>query len=78
MRVQNAGLTVAGESAWVVSASGQLVRVRLADGQVRGSLRYTLAHCFSAPAVAGDTLVVGDQDGVVHGIRLPADPGSCG
>ena len=26
----------------------------------------------------GDTLVTGDQDGVVHGIRLPAGPGSCG
>jgi len=78
VRVQNAGLAVAGDSAWVVSASGRLVRVRLADGQVRSSLRYTLAHCFSPPAVAGDTLVVGDQDGVVHGIRLPAGPGSCG
>jgi 3',5'-cyclic AMP phosphodiesterase CpdA len=63
-------------AAGVVSASGQLVRVRLADGQVGGSLRYTLAHCFSAPAVAGGTLVVGDQDGIVHGIRLPAGPGS--
>jgi outer membrane protein assembly factor BamB len=78
VRVQNAGLAVAGDSAWAVSASGQLVRVRLADGHARGSLRYTLAHCFSAPAVAGDTLVVGDQDGMVHGIRLPAGPGSCG
>ena len=71
VRVQNAGLAVAGDSAWVVSASGWLVRVRLADGHVRGSLRYALAHCFSAPAVTGDTLVAGDQDGVVHGIRLP-------
>ena len=70
VRVQNAGLAVAGDSAWVVSASGLLVRVRLADGQVRGSLRYTLAHCFSAPVVIGDMLVAGDQDGVVHGIRL--------
>ena len=72
VRVLNAGLAVAGDSAWVVSACGLLVRVRLADGHVRGSLRYTPAHCFSAPAVTGDTLVVGDQDGVVHGIRLPA------
>ena len=78
VRVLNAGLAVAGDSAWVVSASGLLVRVRLADGHVRGSLRYTPARCFSAPAVTGDTLVVGDQDGVVHGIRLPAGPGSCG
>ena len=78
VRVQNAGLAVAGDSAWVVSASGLLVRVRLADGQVRGLLRYALAHCFSAPVVTGGTLVTGDQDGVVHGIRLPAGPGSCG
>ena len=27
--------------------------------------------------VVGDILVAGDQDGRVHGIRLPADPGSC-
>ena len=72
--VQNAGLAVAGDSAWVVSADGRLVRVRLADGQEQGSVRYTLAQCFSAPAVAGDTLVTGDQDGVVHGLRLPAGP----
>ena len=78
VRVLNAGLAVARDSAWVVSGSGLLVRVRLADGHVRGSLRYTPAQCFSAPAVTGDTLVVGDQDGVVHGIRLPAGPGSCG
>jgi hypothetical protein len=78
MRVQNAGLAVAGDSAWVVSASGLLVRVRLADGQVRGSLRCTRAQCFSAPAVTGDILVMGDQDGMVHGIRLPAGPGSSG
>jgi outer membrane protein assembly factor BamB len=78
VRVLNAGLAVAGDSAWVVSACGLLVRVQLADGHVRGSLRYTAARCFSAPAVTGDTLVVGDQDGVVHGIRLPAGPGSCG
>jgi hypothetical protein len=69
--VQNAGLAVAGDSAWVVSADGRLVRVRLADGRELGSVRYSLAQCYSAPAVAGDTLVAGDQDGVVHGLRLP-------
>ena len=73
--VQNAGLAVAGDSAWVVTADGRLVRVRLADGRDQGAVRYTLAQCFSAPAVAGDTLVAGDQDGVVHGLRLPADRG---
>jgi outer membrane protein assembly factor BamB/predicted phosphodiesterase len=76
--VQNAGLAVAGDSAWVVSADGRLVRVRLADGREQGSVRYTLAQCYSAPAVAGDTLVAGDQDGMVHGLRLPAGPGPCG
>jgi outer membrane protein assembly factor BamB len=76
--VQNAGLAVAGNSAWVVSADGRLVRVRLADGQEQGSVRFTRAQCFSAPAVAGDTLVAGDQDGVVHGLRLPADPAHYG
>ena len=73
--VQNAGLAVAGDSAWVVTADGRLVRVRLADGREQGAVRYTLAQCFSAPAVTGDTLVAGDQDGVVHGLRLPADRG---
>jgi hypothetical protein len=53
-----------------MSAAGRLVRVRLADGREQGSVRYTLAQCYSAPAVIGDTLVTGDQDGVVHGIRL--------
>ena len=78
VHVQNAGLAVDGASAWVVSASGRLVRVRLADGRLQGSLRYTRAQCYSAPAVVGDMLVTGDQDGVVHGIRLPAGPGSAG
>ena len=70
--VQNAGLAVAGDSAWVATADGRLVRVRLADGREQGAVRYTLAQCFSAPAVTGDTLVAGDQGGVVHGLRLPA------
>jgi len=74
VRVQNAGLAVTGDSAWVVSEGGSLVRVRLADGQEQGSARFTLARCFSAPAVVGDILIAGDQDGLVHGIRLPPDP----
>jgi outer membrane protein assembly factor BamB/predicted phosphodiesterase len=76
--VQNAGLAVAGDSAWVVTADGRLVRVRLADGREQGAVRYTVAQCFSAPAVTGDTLVAGDQGGVVHGLRLPAGPGPSG
>ena len=69
-RMQNAGLAVAGDSAWAVSASGRLVRVRLADGDIAGSVRLTRAHCYSAPAVVGDILIAGDQDGLVHGVRL--------
>ena len=69
-RLQNAGLAVAGDSAWAVSAAGWLVRVRLADGDIAGSVRLTQAGCYSAPAVVGDTLITGDQDGLVHGIRL--------
>jgi outer membrane protein assembly factor BamB/predicted phosphodiesterase len=69
-RVQNAGLAVAGDSAWVVSEAGWLVQVRLAGGELAGSVRFTQAHCYSAPAVVGDTLITGDQDGLVHGIRL--------
>jgi len=71
MRVQNAGLAVAGDSAWVVSEHGRLIQVRLADGREQGSVRYALAGCYCAPAVVGVTLVTGDQDGLVHGIRLP-------
>jgi outer membrane protein assembly factor BamB len=70
VRVQNAGLAVAGDSAWVVTESGWLVRVRLAGGAVAGAVRFAQAHCYSAPAVVGGTLVTGDQDGLVHGIRI--------
>jgi outer membrane protein assembly factor BamB/predicted phosphodiesterase len=70
VRVQNAGLAVAGDRAWVVSAHGRLIGVRLADGLEQGSVRFTLAHCFSAPVIIDGTLIAGDQDGVVHGVRL--------
>ena len=60
-----------GWTGWVVSADGRLIGVRLADRHEQGSVRYTLAQCFSAPAIVGDTLITGDQDGLVHGIRLP-------
>ena len=69
-RMQNAGPAVAGDSAWAVSASGWLVQVRLADGDIAGSIRLTHAHCYSAPAVVDGILIAGDQDGLVHGIRL--------
>ena len=55
----------------MVSAPGRLFRVRLADGHEQGSMRYARAQCYSAPAISGDILITGDQDGLVHGIRLP-------
>jgi outer membrane protein assembly factor BamB len=71
VRVQNAGLAVAGDSAWVLSERGGLIRVRLADGRQEGSMRFTVARSYSAPVVVGGILVAGDQDGFVHGIQLP-------
>jgi hypothetical protein len=53
-----------------VTESGWLVRVRLAGGAVAGAVRFAQAHCYCAPAVVGGTLVTGDQDGLVHGIRI--------
>jgi len=70
VRVFNAGVAIDGGLAWVLSADGKLIGVRTADGQRQSWLQHTLAYTFSRPAIAGDTLVVGDQDGVVHGIRL--------
>jgi len=70
-RVLNAGVTTARDSAWVVSARGRLIGIRLADGRRQGSVQHTLAYSYSRPAIVGGTLVTGDQDGFVHGIRLP-------
>jgi outer membrane protein assembly factor BamB len=70
-RVQNAGLAVAGDQAWVVPECGRLIGIRLADGLEQASVRFTLANVYSAPAVVDGTLIVGDQDGFVYGIGLP-------
>jgi PQQ-like domain/Calcineurin-like phosphoesterase len=75
IRVLNAGVAVDGERAWVMSAHGRLIGVRLADGQQLGSVRHTHAYCYSAPVIVGGVLIAGDQDGFVHGIRLPPGPG---
>jgi outer membrane protein assembly factor BamB len=75
VRVLNAGLAADGERAWVMSAHGRLIGVRLADGQQQGSVRPTRAYCYSAPAIVGGVLIAGDQDGFVHGIALPPASG---
>ena len=71
IRVLNAGVVADGERAWVMSARGRLVGVRLADGRQLGSFRHTRAHCYSAPVIVDGVLIAGDQDGFVHGIALP-------
>jgi outer membrane protein assembly factor BamB len=78
VRVLNAGVAVDGERAWVMPAHGRLIGVRLADGQQLGSVRHTRAYCYSAPVITGGVLIAGDQDGFVHGIRLPPGTGSAG
>ena len=70
-RVLNAGVTTDRDTAWVLSARGRLIGVRLADGRRQGSVQHTLAYSYSRPAIVAGTLVAGDQDGFVHGIRLP-------
>jgi hypothetical protein len=37
----------------------------------QASARFTLANVYSAPAVAGGALIVGDQDGFVYGLQVP-------
>ena len=71
LRVLNAGVTADSDTAWVLSARGRLIGVRLADGRRQGSVQHTLAHSYSRPVIVDRTLVAGDQDGFVHGIRLP-------
>ncbi|WAL69417.1 PQQ-binding-like beta-propeller repeat protein [Amycolatopsis cynarae] len=70
-RVFNAGVVVDRGTVWALSVDGKLLGVRLADGVPQGRLQHSLVYTFSRPVIAGDTLVVGDQNGVVRGIRLP-------
>ncbi len=71
VRVLNGGVTTDRDTAWVLSARGRLIGIRLADGRRQGSVQHTLAYSYSRPALVGSTLVAGDQDGFVHGIHLP-------
>jgi outer membrane protein assembly factor BamB len=70
VRVQNVGLAVAADRAWVVPECGRLIGVRLADGREQARVRFTLANVYSAPAVVNGTLIVGDQDGFVYGLPV--------
>ncbi|NHC47305.1 outer membrane protein assembly factor BamB family protein [Motilibacter aurantiacus] len=67
----NSGAVRRGGAAWVLGVNGQLARLGLADGQVDAQRQLGTAYCFSSPALMGDVLVAGDQDGVVRGVLLP-------
>ncbi|MEV6993050.1 PQQ-binding-like beta-propeller repeat protein [Streptomyces sp. NPDC093228] len=71
VRVFNAGVVVNGATAWAQSVDGRLLGVDLTDGTPRGRLQHSLAYSFSTPAIVGEILVVGDQNGIVAGIDLP-------
>ncbi|MFF2993458.1 PQQ-binding-like beta-propeller repeat protein [Streptomyces sp. NPDC057950] len=70
VRVFNAVVVVADGVVWAQSADGKLLRVRLPDGTPPGRLQHSLACSSSTSAIAGGTLVVGGQNGVVAGIEL--------
>ncbi|NDL56167.1 PQQ-binding-like beta-propeller repeat protein [Phytoactinopolyspora mesophila] len=72
VRALNTGAALHNGVAWVHGTTGQLTGVDVHTGDITERLQLTAtANCYSAPAVAGDVLVVGDQDGVLHGVTLP-------
>ncbi|MER7416337.1 PQQ-binding-like beta-propeller repeat protein [Micromonospora peucetia] len=57
--------------AWIPTTTGLVVAVDLTTGSVRTRLQLTTsAYCYSPPVVIGDMLMVGDQDGFLHGIAV--------
>ncbi|WP_158542761.1 PQQ-binding-like beta-propeller repeat protein [Phytoactinopolyspora halophila] len=71
VRALNTGAAVHEGVAWVHGTTGQLVAVDLDSGEVTERLQLTAtANCYSTPVVTGDMLIVGDQDGVLHGLSL--------
>jgi outer membrane protein assembly factor BamB len=71
LRVFNAGVVLQDDVAWVVSVDGKTIGVGLADGSKVGWLQHSLVYNFGRPVVIGNTLVVGDQNGIVRALRLP-------
>jgi outer membrane protein assembly factor BamB len=72
-RPVNTGAAVHGGAAWIPTTTGLLVAVDLVTGAVRSRLQLTTtAYCYSPPVVIGDTLLVGDQDGFLHGLDVAA------
>jgi outer membrane protein assembly factor BamB len=70
-RPVNTGAAIHDGVAWVPGTTGLVVGVDIATGAIRGRLQLTTtAYCYSPPVVVGGTLLVGDQDGRLHGIAV--------
>jgi outer membrane protein assembly factor BamB len=70
-RPVNTGAAVHNGVAWVPGTTGLLVGVDVVTGAIRARLQLTTtAYCYSPPVVVGRTLLVGDQDGQLHGIAV--------
>lgn len=71
VRVLHTGAVVHGDTAWVMGTTGLLVAVDLDSGSVTERLQLTTtAYCYSTPVIVDGTLLVGDQDGVLHALSL--------
>lgn len=71
VRALNTGAVLHGGRAWVHGTTGQLTAVDLETGEVAERLQLTAtANNYSTPTVAAGMLVVGDQDGVLHGLTV--------
>ncbi|HEY6738845.1 MAG TPA: PQQ-binding-like beta-propeller repeat protein, partial [Actinopolymorphaceae bacterium] len=70
-RVLNAGPVVAGDTAWVVSATGLLASIDLESGALGHYRQLGSAQTFSTPVIAEGMLLTGGQDGTLQAIALP-------
>ncbi|WP_433387337.1 PQQ-binding-like beta-propeller repeat protein [Micromonospora sp. KLBMP9576] len=70
-RPVSTGAAIHNGVAWIPTTTGLVVAVDLTTGSVRTRLQLTTsAYCYSPPVVIGDMLMVGDQDGFLHGIAV--------
>ncbi|MDB4331506.1 PQQ-like beta-propeller repeat protein, partial [bacterium] len=71
-RRSDASPVIAGEDVWIAASDGRLIRLSLKDGkekwtyEVRGSF-------LAAPAIVGDELFIGDDDGILRCFAKPED-----
>ncbi|MGX7675787.1 outer membrane protein assembly factor BamB family protein [Plantactinospora sp. DSM 117369] len=70
-RPVSTGAAIHRDVAWTPTTTGLLIALDLTTGSVRTRLQLTTAaYCYSPPVVIGDMLIVGDQDGRLHGIDV--------